>query len=159
MTRIVPNSRFVAALLVVAVTCVGPSLAAAQDARARNADAPATASEVVGFSHAPGGICAVVGAPDAGLALDLAARGSFVVHSVNTDPRACDAVRKAVRSRGMYGTVSAGTFAGRRLPYADNLINVVVVDSYPSLMSDGLSPDEVIRVLAAPPPPAGHPPG
>ena len=40
--------------------------------------------------------------------------------------------------RGMYGTVSAGTFdAAAGCPIRDNLVNIVVVDSYPALAKEG----------------------
>ena len=58
-----------------------------------------------------GGICAVVGSPDAELSLALAKQGSFLVHCLSADPTLRDAMRGTIRSRGMYGTVSAGALA------------------------------------------------
>jgi len=113
------------------------------DQRARG-----TASHMVRASGSPGGICVVVGRTDADLALALAKQGRFLVHCLYTDRKLCDKARRVIRSRGMYGTVSASTLEGGRLPYTDNLINVVVVDSYTALSKGGLSPSEVIRVLA-----------
>ena len=43
----------------------------------------------------------------------------------------------------MYGSVSVDTFDGRRLPYVDNLVNLLVADE----LGD-VSMDEVMRVLA-----------
>ena len=106
------------------------------------------ASDMVRFSESPGGICAVVGGTDAELAMALAKQGSFVVHSLVPEPGRCDEMRRAIRSRGMYGTVSAGTLDGGRLPYVESLVNILVVDSYPALTKEGFSPDEVVRVLA-----------
>jgi len=116
------------------------------------ADAPSppalkAASEMVRRSGAPGGICAVIGAPDAELPLALAKQGSFVVHCLDREASRCAGKRRSVRARGAYGTVSAGTLEGSRLPYTDNLINIVVVEGYPALRKQGLSAAEIVRVL------------
>jgi len=103
---------------------------------------------MVRSSGSPGGICAVVGRTDADLALALAKQGSFRVHCLCSGSNVCDDMRKVIRSRGMYGIVSADTLEGGRLPYVDNLINIVVVDSYPNLHTKGFALDEVLRVLA-----------
>ena len=140
--------RCAAALLAALAASAQAWGAAAPSAELPGPQAIQTASQMVRFSGAPGGICAVAGTADAELALALAKQGSFVVHCLAAEPARCDRIRRAIRSRGMYGTVSAGTLQGRRLPYTENLINLVVVDSYPALAKAGLSPDEVIRVLA-----------
>ena len=136
------STRFVSVLL------AGIAVGASPPSAVAGSDALEMASRMVAASGAPGGICAVVGRTDADLALALAKQGRFVVHALYTDRTLCDRMRKAIRSRGMYGTVSADTLAGGRLPYAGNLVNIVVVDSWPALAKEGLSPDEVMRVLA-----------
>ncbi|MGB2820997.1 MAG: PQQ-binding-like beta-propeller repeat protein, partial [Phycisphaerae bacterium] len=94
------------------------------------------------------GICAVIDAPDADLPLGLSKQVSFTVHCLDRDPSRRDRKRETLRAQGVYGTVSAGMFEGDRLPYADNLINIVVVDDYPALRKAGVSAAELIRVLA-----------
>jgi len=106
------------------------------------------ASEMVRLSGASGGICAVIGSPDAELPLALSKQGRFVVHCLSRDAAGRDAIRKAVRPRGMYGTVSATTWDGRRLPYTDNLVNIIVVNDYPALQARGFSAAEILRALA-----------
>ena len=51
--------------------------------------------------------------------------------------------REYVRSEGLYGPVSADRFGGRRLPYVDNLVNLLVAED----LGD-VSIEEVMRVLA-----------
>ncbi|MFC1597538.1 PQQ-binding-like beta-propeller repeat protein [Planctomycetota bacterium] len=138
----------VLAFLVAVLAYPWPAIAESQSTDAENEKALAAASTMVQFSRAPGGICAVLGSPDAELALALSKQGSFLVHCLSADPTLRDAMRAAIRSRGMYGTVSAGTLDAARLPYTENLVNLMVVDSYPALAKDGLSPAEVIRALA-----------
>lgn len=123
------------------------SAAPAQSTNTPAKEQQETASQIVRSSCASGGFCAFVGSADADVALALAKQGAFQVHCLCTEPDTCTGVRKAIRSRGMYGTVSAGTLDGDRLPYTDNLINIVVVDSYPDLRKKGISLDEVVRVL------------
>jgi len=141
-----PRSVFV--LLVMAVLGLRLSSVPANNANAANPKAMETVSHVVRFSGASGGIGAVVGGADAEIAMALAGQGRFVVHCLSTEPNLRDRMRQVIRSRGMYGTVSANTLNSERLPYAENLINIVLVDSYPTLAKDGFSLNEVVRVLA-----------
>ena len=135
-------------LIVTVLACACPAAAESRSANAGNEKALAAASQMVGFSGAPGGICAVLGSPDAELALALSKQGSFLVHCLSADPTVRDAMRQDIRSRGMYGTVSTGALSAARLPYTENLLNLIVVDSYPALAKGGLAPEEIIRVLA-----------
>ena len=106
------------------------------------------AAAIAESSGASGGICAVIGRDDADLALALARQGSFSVHCLAADAAARDRMRQAVRAAGVYGTVSVDVLPGTRLPYAENLLNIVIVDSYPALADDGFEPEEVLHVLA-----------
>ena len=108
----------------------------------------ATAVDVIGFSGAPGGMGAVAGAPDASLALALAKQGNFTIQCLLTDREKCQEARQAIDAQGMYGTVSADTLDPKRLPYTNNLLNLVVIESWASLARGGLSVEEVLRVLA-----------
>jgi outer membrane protein assembly factor BamB len=106
------------------------------------ADVAETAAQMVRTSGASGGICSIVGPPDANLALAIAKQGRFVVHCLAPDAKACDTMRKAIRASGLYGTVSADVLSGNELPYTDNLVNMLVI-------SDGsrIPKDEFLRVL------------
>jgi len=146
MHVIATNRRFVYVLLVSVLICAQSNAVAHNNDKA-NSKSLETTSHMVRSSGASGGFCAVVGSTDADLALGLAKQGAFQVHCLCTEADSCDDMRRAIRSRGMYGTVSVGTLDGDRLPYTDNLINIVVVDSYPNLRKKGLSLEEVVRVL------------
>ncbi len=137
-----PNSRWAARAWTVAATvCIPLATAGGQ-----NADE--AASEMVRSSKLPGGVCVVVGAPDAELGMAISKRGRFVVHCLAENAETRDAMRAAVRGRGLYGTVSVDVLGGKRLPYAESLVNLLVVDSYASVARAGLAPAEVLRVLA-----------
>lgn len=117
-------------------------------ARGAEAAAPVDqlAAEIVRFSGAPGGVCAIVGGQDAALATAIARQGSFVVHGLCADPATCDGWREAIVRSGQYGPVSAHTWVPGRLPYTENLVNIVVVAGEKS--PDPFLPQEVLRVLA-----------
>ena len=134
--------------LAVALSALSAQGLVAAAAEGPSAKAMQAASGMVKLSGCPGGICVVLGAPDAELPLALSTRGRFVVHCLDRDPSRCQRLRKSVRARGVYGTVSAGTFTGNRLPYTDNLINIVVVCDDTAANMKGLSAGELVRVLA-----------
>jgi len=99
-------------------------------------------------SGIPGGICVVAGAASAELPLSLAQHSGFVIHALFQDEAELRRAREAIRARGVYGRVSAEHCDLKQLPYAENLINVVVVARHRELAARGLSLDEIHRVLA-----------
>ena len=123
-------------------------VAVSAPALGQTATSLALAENIVQFSGAPGGVCAVVGRTDTDLALALAQLGSFQVHCLYADATLCGTMRQALRATGMCGVVAADTLTGGRLPYTDNLVNIAVVDAYPALRRQGLSPGEILRILA-----------
>ncbi|NOZ24409.1 MAG: PQQ-binding-like beta-propeller repeat protein [Planctomycetes bacterium] len=107
-----------------------------------------TAAFVGSSSGLPGGICVVLGREDTNLAVALSKEGKFFVQALYSDNTPVDKAREAIRSAGADGQVSAEQSGCARLPYAENLINILVVDSYPTLKKSGLSIEELLRVLA-----------
>ncbi len=109
---------------------------------AEEPDVALTAQRIVETSGAAGGIAVVLGPSNADLALAIARQGPFVVHCLANSQEVADELRRQISTVGMYGTVSADVRRGQRLPYADNLVNiVVVVHPFASLA-------EVLRALA-----------
>jgi outer membrane protein assembly factor BamB len=106
------------------------------------ADVSQTAAQMVRASGASGGVCAIVGAMDADLALAIAKQGRFVVHCLAPDAKVCDTMRKAIRNSGLYGTVSADVLSGDQLPYTDNLVNFLIVSDV-----NRIPKEELLRVL------------
>ncbi len=95
----------------------------------------------------PGGICVVMGGSDSTFPLALGQDKRFTVQALYTDADQVKRVRQAMQQAGGYGRISAHRFDGHRLPYTDNLINVVVVPESKASNS-GPSLDEIQRVLA-----------
>lgn len=65
------------------------------------------------------------------------------MYGLDEDAKDIDQARKYIESLGFYGKVSVYRFDGQRLPYIDNLVNLVVAQDI------GKVPlTEVMRVLA-----------
>lgn len=133
-----------AMLALIIAACSSPALASAADP----SDAVRTAASMVEASGASGGCIAVLGCDSAELPVALAQQGSFVVQVLAADRAQRDKLREEIRGTGLYGSVSADVLAVPSLPYADNLLNLVVIDNFAKLESRGLSVDEIRRVLA-----------
>jgi len=111
----------------------GPALAAPDD----------EARQILDATGARGGLVVHLGCADGKLTAALGAGDGFVVHGLDADPANVEAARANVRSRGLYGKVSIDRLAGDRLPYAENLVRLVVAAE-----PGGVSTDEIMRVLA-----------
>jgi len=105
-------------------------------------DTAAVAGRIVQQSGFTGGVCVVLGPSDAELAVAMAEQGRFVVHVLCSDPARLEAMRRAIRAGGVYGRVSADLLPAGKLPYAENLVNLVLAEDLA-----GVSMDEVMRVL------------
>jgi outer membrane protein assembly factor BamB len=112
---------------------------------AEPADPKALVAEIIAGAGVPGGLCVHLGCGDGSLTAGLSAEGRFLVHGLDSDAAAIDAAVRLIRSRGIYGQVWAEVYAGERLPYAENLVNLVVVDD-PARTN--VPAAEIFRVLA-----------
>ncbi len=101
------------------------------------------AKEILKKSGIEGGLVVHVGCGGGELTAALRQTDAFLVHGLDPDPARVAAAREHVRKQGLYGPVSIDVLRGKRLPYAENLVKLVVVED------TGLVPAaEVIRVLA-----------
>jgi SAM-dependent methyltransferase len=91
-----------------------------------------------------GGLIVHLGCGDGKLTAALHANDGCLVHGLDTDAGQVAEARQYIRGLGLYGKVSVDTFDGRRLPYVDNLVNLVVADKG----RGEVSREEVLRVLA-----------
>lgn len=73
----------------------------------------------------------------------LAAGGRFLVHALDEEASLVRTARERLRSTGQYGRVSAARFDGETLPYADDMVNLIVTDDL-----RGVPFEEAMRVLA-----------
>ncbi|MBN2448744.1 MAG: class I SAM-dependent methyltransferase, partial [Lentisphaeria bacterium] len=91
-----------------------------------------------------GGLVVHVGCGEGELTVALRADGRFLVQGLDADPERVATARETIRAAGAYGPVSAMPWDGEHLPYADNLVNLLLV-SVPDCRA---AAGEFLRVLA-----------
>ncbi|MDP6634485.1 MAG: PQQ-binding-like beta-propeller repeat protein [Phycisphaerae bacterium] len=91
-------------------------------------------------SGVTGGLIVVIGCDDAKLIAQLGASDKFLVQALDTDPAKVAKLRDTLGGAESYGRISASVFDGKTLPYADNLVNLLIGGAVPAA--------EVNRVLA-----------
>ncbi len=100
------------------------------------------AEQILDATGVEGGLIVHIGCSDGYLTAALRANDSFLVHGLDANADNIEKAREHVRSLNLYGKVSAELFARDRLPYTDNLVNLVVSENLGKV-----SMDEVTRVL------------
>ncbi|HUV64644.1 MAG TPA: class I SAM-dependent methyltransferase, partial [Sedimentisphaerales bacterium] len=111
-------------------------------------DAAETASkqqgeQILDATGVRGGLIVHLGCGDGRLSAALRANDSYLVHGLDAHPEAVAAARKHIQGLGLYGSVSVETLDDTELPYADNLVNLLVAEN------PGRVPmEECMRVLA-----------
>ena len=124
-------------MLAFSLVCLGTLRAAETDTVA------GLARRILDDTGTQGGLIVHLGCGDGRLTAALRATDSYLVHGLDADPANVGAARAYIRSKGLYGKVSIARLDGRRLPYVDNLVNLLV-----SKDLGAVSLDEVMRVLA-----------
>ena len=90
-----------------------------------------------------GGLIVHIGCGDGQLTAALHASDSYLVHGLDADAKNVESARKHIQSLGLYGKVSVQQWSASRLPYIEDLANLVVAENL-----GGIPMDEVMRVLA-----------
>ncbi len=101
------------------------------------------AREILRTCGVQGGLVVHLGCGDGRLTAALRADERHTVHGLDSDPAKVEAAREHIAGLGLYGPVSVERTAGPILPYADNLVNLVVAED-----PGPVSMDEIVRVLA-----------
>jgi len=102
------------------------------------------AREILQAAGLKGGLIVHLGSGDGKLTAALRANDSYLVHGLDRDEGDVETARMHVRSLGLYGNVSVDRLVGDRLPYVDNLVNLVVIRDAGCRIRD----EEIMRVLA-----------
>ena len=130
-TRFAPAGKLTALCVLAAVICAGP------------ARADVSATDILKAAGVKGGLVVHIGCGEGKLTAALRANESYLVHGLDTDAKNVQAARENILKAGLYGNVSVAQLAGNRLPYIDNLVNLVVADDL-----GGVPMSEVMRILA-----------
>jgi len=110
---------------------------------ADSSDAEKTADAIRAATGFTGGLAACVECGDGRLAAALGANERTIVQGLVGDPSDVESARRHIQSLGKYGKVAARGWEGERLPYGDNLMNLIVLGA-----KDVVPAAEVERVLA-----------
>ena len=102
-----------------------------------------TAADILGETKVEGGLIVHVGCGHGQLTAALRVHDRYVVHGLDTDAANVARARQLIRSKGLCGPVSIARFDGRSLPYADNLVDLVVSENI-----GDVSAEEILRVLS-----------
>jgi outer membrane protein assembly factor BamB len=90
-----------------------------------------------------GGLVVHAGCGEAKLTAALKASDGYVVEGLDTDDGNVAKARRHLESLGVCGKVTVESFDGKHLPYADNLVNLLVVSN-----TCRVPREEALRVLA-----------
>jgi outer membrane protein assembly factor BamB len=122
--------------------CIVLALCTFSAATAQRQDHRQTAQQILEETGVKGGLIVHIGCGDGRLTAALRADDSFLVHGLTGIPRNLTKARKTISESGLYGPVSVDLSAGKRLPYIDNSVNLVVADRPVQV-----SQQEIMRVL------------
>jgi len=101
------------------------------------------AQQILQATGVKGGLVVHIGCGDGKLTAALRANDSYLVHGLDPDGADVAKTRRHIRSLGLYGRVSIEQLTSERLPYTDNLVNLLVAKDL-----GAVSKAEVMRVLA-----------
>ncbi|MCP4257195.1 MAG: PQQ-binding-like beta-propeller repeat protein [Planctomycetes bacterium] len=124
-------------LTIVLVILVTSSSLTAQPFRAKQ-----QAKKILNACDVNGGLIVHIGCGDGKLTAALRANERFIVQGLDSSGEKVEKAQKYIHSLGIYGAVSVDKLQGNRLPYVDNLVNLVVSEN------PGTVPEsEVMRIL------------
>lgn len=101
------------------------------------------AGRILAATGVTGGVVVHVGCGDGRLTVAFHANNRYIVQGLDPDARNVAATRQRIRAAGLAGKVTARLWSGDRLPYIDNLVNLVVSENL-----GRVSKADVMRVLA-----------
>ncbi len=109
---------------------------------ASNSTASEQAQKILDYADVAGGVVVHLDCEDAEFTTVLRKSDAYLVHGLCRDRATLAEMREQIQSAGNYGPVSADFWPGGELPYADNLVSLIVVDD-----PKATSTNELIRVL------------
>ena len=141
--------RFHTRVLLLAGCVLGWAFAVtAATAAEQGYDEPAVAAHLVELSGIDRGLCCVLGGDNLELALELARSGGFYVNLLDARPPVVAGMREAADKEELYGrSLVAVQSSLKKLPYADNMVDLIVTAQLTGSDLEELSHSELLRVL------------
>jgi len=100
------------------------------------------AGQILNDTGVKGGLIVHINCGDGKLTAALRANDSYLVHGLDRNASNVQKAREHIRSLNLYGRISADRWSGNRLPYIDNMVNLIVAENIVDLPIN-----EIIRVL------------
>ncbi len=97
--------------------------------------------EILKATGVQGGLIVHLGCGQGTLTAELGGN-PYVVQGLDTDPQNVEQARQHISKLGLYGKISANQLIDDTLPYADSLVNLLVVEK-----AGQITRDEMLRVL------------
>lgn len=101
-------------------------------------DQPARLLETAGVQ---GGLVVVLN--NAHITAEIRSNDRFLVQGLFQDEKSRASAREKMQAKGGYGPVTVKAWGGEKLPYLDNMVNLIIAED-----AGSLSPQEILRVLA-----------
>jgi outer membrane protein assembly factor BamB len=101
------------------------------------------AERILGEVGLKGGLIVHVGCGGGELAAALGDEGGYIVHGLDGKAGNVEKARLLVREKGLYGRVSVDRLEGEKLPFVDNLVNLIIAEDLGDIRQA-----EAMRVLA-----------
>ncbi len=129
------NNQKALSVAILAILCLSRPVPAAE---------ASSGAEILRAAGVSRGLIVHLGCGDGRLTADLHTGENCIVHGLDADPHNVQEAQDHLRQLGVHGPVSVERWQGQRLPYADNLVNLIMVSGF----SVQVSGDEIARVLA-----------
>lgn len=94
------------------------------------------------------GLCVQVDFSSPDMMKRLANSGQFIVHGMSARRDSVTAARKSLAAEGLTGLVTIGLRDQKSIPVVNDLVNLLVVEDLPTLLSGGTPATEIARVLS-----------
>ena len=118
-----------------------------QLAQASSAPVRRIVDEMLKSVNSENALCVVLGSEDGDLTVALSRDGKYLVHGLCMHDKAVARTRAAIATAQLRGIVSAETGSIAKLPYSDNIVNLLVAENIGSLLQRGLTVQQILRVL------------
>ncbi|MCY3020446.1 MAG: PQQ-binding-like beta-propeller repeat protein [Planctomycetota bacterium] len=135
-------------ILVLAGTLVWTTAGAADEADVPVNVGKREANEILQTAGVSAGLCVHLGCRMPCLTAALAENSNMAVHGIALDNRSLDAARYFINVRNMSGRALVEKVPLNPLPYAQDLATLVVVEDLAALTAQGLTKDEILRVVS-----------
>ena len=119
------------------------SLLCSSQSNAAGTTSSGKAASILQQTGVQGGLVVHMDCGNGDLTAALRADEKYLVHGLTQQRPELIAARKALLAAGVYGKVSLDMYDGETLPYADNLVNLIVCEGATSVPKE-----EILRVLA-----------